>query len=110
MTSKTIWVARPAPGDCGQDQILPVNWDAIAHGGITDTNYQILPGDRVYIATTALVAVERLHLEVRQSDRAAAWHRFAGRDTIRDAEGLGREYNELQSGRRFLNRVQSPFG
>ena len=32
-------------GNFDQDQILPVDLDAITHGGITDTNYQILPGD-----------------------------------------------------------------
>ena len=46
VTSKP-WVARQAPANFGRDQILPVDWNAIAHGGVTDTNYQILPGDRV---------------------------------------------------------------
>jgi polysaccharide export outer membrane protein len=46
---KRIWVARPAP--CGTDycQILPVDWCAIVRCGATRTNYQLFPGDRVYI-------------------------------------------------------------
>jgi polysaccharide biosynthesis/export protein len=46
--SKTnVWIARPSP--TGVDQILPVKWDEITQGGGTNSNYQIFPGDRVYI-------------------------------------------------------------
>ncbi|GBD35572.1 hypothetical protein HRbin36_00685 [bacterium HR36] len=44
-----IWIARPAPPEAGGEQILPVNWDAITRRGSTATNYQILPGDRIYV-------------------------------------------------------------
>ena len=49
VSSKKIWVARPAPSDCGHDQILPVDWCGITRHGQVKTNYQLLPGDRVYI-------------------------------------------------------------
>jgi polysaccharide export outer membrane protein len=49
VSSKKIWVARPAPTECGHDQILPVDWKGITRRGQVITNYQILPGDRVYI-------------------------------------------------------------
>ena len=51
-----MWVARAAPGGMGPEQILPVDWVAIARGGVTETNYQILPGDRLYIVDDNLVA------------------------------------------------------
>ena len=44
-----IWVARPGPDCCGPDQVLPVDWNAIARGAKTCTNYQLLPGDRLYV-------------------------------------------------------------
>jgi protein involved in polysaccharide export with SLBB domain len=45
-----VWVARPAPPHCGcNDQILPVDWCAVVKSGNTKTNYQLLPGDRVYV-------------------------------------------------------------
>jgi protein involved in polysaccharide export with SLBB domain len=44
-----IWIARPAPPEAGGEQILPVNWDAITRRGSTATNYQVLPGDRIYV-------------------------------------------------------------
>jgi polysaccharide export outer membrane protein len=51
--SRRIWVARPSPGGC--DQVLPVDWEAVAQGGSTTTNYQLLPGDRLYVSEDKLV-------------------------------------------------------
>ena len=56
VSSKKIWISRPAPKDMACDQILPVDWQAITRGGATATNYQILPGDRVFISEDRLVA------------------------------------------------------
>ncbi|QDT14196.1 polysaccharide biosynthesis/export family protein [Alienimonas californiensis] len=64
VSSKNIWVARPAPahlaanGPCGEPcgQVMPVDWRAITREGITTTNYQLMPGDRVYIQADHLTA------------------------------------------------------
>ena len=58
LNSKNIWIARPAPGGVGCDQILPVNWNEITKGAATATNYQIFPGDRIFIAEDKLVALD----------------------------------------------------
>jgi len=50
VSSKKLWIARPAQNGVGCEQILPVEWDEIARGASTATNYQLLPGDRLYIA------------------------------------------------------------
>jgi polysaccharide biosynthesis/export protein len=50
VSSKNIWIARPAPNGVGCEQILPVNWDEISRGASTATNYQLMPGDRLFIA------------------------------------------------------------
>ena len=56
---KTIWVARPAPADgSGCAQTLPVNWRAIVDAADTSTNWQVLPGDRVFVAEDKLVALD----------------------------------------------------
>jgi polysaccharide biosynthesis/export protein len=49
LSSKTVWVARPTRGAQDAEQILPVDFEAICQGSSTATNYQILPGDRVFI-------------------------------------------------------------
>jgi protein involved in polysaccharide export with SLBB domain len=52
-----IWVARPAPSNLGCQQILPVNWEGIVRGAETATNYQILPGDRIFVQGNQTMAV-----------------------------------------------------
>jgi polysaccharide biosynthesis/export protein len=58
VSSKKIWVARPAPSGESCDQILPVDWCAITQRGVVDSNYQLLPGDRVFVAEDKLVAID----------------------------------------------------
>ncbi len=56
-SKRRIWVARPAPaGHCYQ--VLPVDWRAITEGGATDTNYQLFPGDRVFVSANRLIAFD----------------------------------------------------
>jgi polysaccharide biosynthesis/export protein len=58
VSTKRIWIARPAPGGVGCDQILPVRWDDIVKGGATATNYQVLPGDRIFIEENKLIRLD----------------------------------------------------
>jgi polysaccharide biosynthesis/export protein len=58
LSSKQIWIARPAPSGVGCDVILPVDWNEITAGGGTATNYQVLPGDRIFIAENKLIAFD----------------------------------------------------
>lgn len=46
---KRIWVARRNVGPTVHDTVLPVNWLAITRGGSMETNWQIMPGDRVFV-------------------------------------------------------------
>lgn len=57
-SKRRIWVARPAPPYHDCLQILPVNWNAIVEGGSTKTNYQIFPGDRIYVKADPLIAFD----------------------------------------------------
>src|SRR5262249_31490581 len=47
VSSKRIWIARPAPFGTGHDQVLPVDYCAIVQRADPATNYQVLPGDRL---------------------------------------------------------------
>jgi polysaccharide export outer membrane protein len=58
-SKKHIWVARPGPGgDCGAQLILPVDWCAITRCGVTATNYQVMPGDRIYVKAQRLITLD----------------------------------------------------
>ena len=54
VSTQEMWIARPAADKLGYEQILPVDWDSITRGGQMATNWQIMPGDRLYIAEDPL--------------------------------------------------------
>ena len=54
VSSTKMWIARPAPNGVGCEQILPIQWNDIAQGASTATNYQLMPGDRLFIAQARL--------------------------------------------------------
>ncbi len=60
VSSKRIWISRPAPDAEGGHLILPVDWEAITELGSASTNYQLMPGDRVFVAEDPLVAVDTI--------------------------------------------------
>jgi polysaccharide export outer membrane protein len=52
-----VWVARSsAAGE--PDQILPVDWSALTCRGRSETNYQLLPNDRLYVRAYTLTKVD----------------------------------------------------
>jgi polysaccharide biosynthesis/export protein len=57
ISSTKIWIARPTDDPC-KVQVLPVKWEDITAQASACTNYQILPGDRVFIAEDKLVAFD----------------------------------------------------
>jgi polysaccharide export outer membrane protein len=60
-SKKRIWVSRPVPTDAGHEQVLPVDWVGITQHGLTNTNYQLLPGDRLYVMAQPVVTLD-VHL------------------------------------------------
>ncbi len=58
ISSTKIWIARPGHTQGGCDQILPVDWIGLTQRGDATTNYQLLPGDRVYVAEDKLVTLD----------------------------------------------------
>ena len=57
LSSTKIWISRPSAADAQKGTILPVDWKAITQRGATASNYQILPGNRVFIAEDHLVTL-----------------------------------------------------
>ncbi|MGI9456751.1 MAG: polysaccharide biosynthesis/export family protein [Aeoliella sp.] len=63
-SSTRMWIARPGSNELGGDQILPVDWVAVTQRGDVSTNYQILPGDRLYVSEDKLVALDTMFAKV----------------------------------------------
>jgi len=55
---RRIWVARRSPHPETPEQKLPVDWIGITQCGNTSTNYQILPGDRIYVQAESIFRVD----------------------------------------------------
>ncbi|MDR0870088.1 MAG: polysaccharide biosynthesis/export family protein [Planctomycetaceae bacterium] len=56
-SSKRMWVARPV-NNSNKPTILPVDWVDITAYGKPDTNYQLLPGDRVFVVEDRFTSLD----------------------------------------------------
>lgn len=68
LSSKMIWIARPVPGRAAgdstgsslRDHVLPVDWESVWRGEDTSTNYELRPGDWLFVADEPAKGVGRL--------------------------------------------------
>ena len=93
LSSTKIWIARPAPGGFRCEQILPVDYNAIAQGGDEATNYQVMPGDRVMIGEDQIVTTTNVLAKILGPFERLAGAASLGTNTIRGTQILGRGYN-----------------
>src|SRR5262249_24580807 len=48
----------PAPSERCEEMFLPIRYNAVVRRGETGTNYQVMPGDRIYINSDPLVKTD----------------------------------------------------
>jgi polysaccharide export outer membrane protein len=96
VSSATVWVARPAPGGFGCEQILPVDYEAITKGASSATNYQIMPGDRVFVAGDSMIATNSWLSKMTAPIERLLGIASLGTSSARSWETLGREYNRTR--------------
>jgi polysaccharide export outer membrane protein len=89
LSSKKIWIARPAYGGFGCEQILPVDYDAVTQGASTCTNYQILPDDRLFIAEDRWIAANTFVAKVTDPIQRLLGFTTLGISTVRSTQILG---------------------
>jgi polysaccharide export outer membrane protein len=95
LSSKNIWIARPAPAGVDCDQVLPVNWREITRGGSTATNYQVLPGDRIFISEDRFVALDStLEKLLRPFERLLGFSAL-GAQTIQQFQRFPKGFNQF---------------
>ncbi len=99
-----IWVARPDPVDFCKQTILPVDWVCLTEGGNPATNYQLLPNDRVYIQSQALITTNNALAKT-----FAPLERIFGITLLGSSTVQGIQYNVLLS-RGVTGGVVSPGG
>jgi polysaccharide biosynthesis/export protein len=57
VSSTRMWIARPSAKNAENGTVLPIDYEAITQRGATATNYQLMPGDRLFIAEDTTSAV-----------------------------------------------------
>jgi polysaccharide export outer membrane protein len=84
-----IWVARPAPAGAGCDQVLPVDWIGVTTRGRTETNYQLLPGDRIYVQAQPLVTLDTFLAKLFSPIERTFGIILLGNSTVRSFQSSG---------------------
>jgi protein involved in polysaccharide export with SLBB domain len=92
-SKKRIWVARPSPCGHGCDQVLPVDWNAITQGGSTCTNYQLFPGDRVYVKADCLIAIDNWVAKILSPVERVLGVTLLGASTVQTIRNSGNNNN-----------------
>jgi polysaccharide export outer membrane protein len=93
VSSAKMWIARPAPGGFGCEQILPVDYVAIVQGGSSATNYQLMPGDRLFIAQDELVSFNSFLNKLTAPIERMLGIASLGTSSVRSMQTMGRNFN-----------------
>jgi len=96
VSSAKMWVARPAPGGFGCEQIMPVDYAAITQGASTATNYQLMAGDRVFIEADRMIVMNNVVTKLTAPIERLLGIASLSTSFIRGAETLGRDYNRTR--------------
>lgn len=91
-SKRNIWVARRTPHPGQPWQILPVDWIGISQHGITFTNYQILPGDRLYVKAQKLVTIDRTLARIFAPIERVFGVTLLGASTVNQIQGRGQGF------------------
>jgi polysaccharide biosynthesis/export protein len=88
-STKKIWVARPTPANATCYQILPVHWQTLIMAGDTETNYQLFPGDRIFISADPLISADNWLAKVFSPIERVLGIALLGATTYQTFQGIG---------------------
>ncbi|HEY8502955.1 MAG TPA: polysaccharide biosynthesis/export family protein [Gemmataceae bacterium] len=88
-SKRNIWVARRTPHGGDAEQILPVDWVGITQHGITATNYQVLPGDRIYVKSEKVQRFSNNLAKFLRPIEQVLGVTLLGSQTVNSIEGRG---------------------
>jgi polysaccharide export outer membrane protein len=89
-----IWVARPGPHGSEVAQKMYVDWRGITQDAVTSTNYQLLPGDRIYVKADSLIVADSFIAKVVTPLNRLAGFTLLGNGMVRSLQrGSGSSSN-----------------
>jgi protein involved in polysaccharide export with SLBB domain len=97
-SKQKVFLARPVPPDKGCcEAVLPIDWVAITQCAASATNYQVLPGDRIYVCSDSLIALDGAIAKVVAPIERLFGVTLLGSTTIKQLQNMGREPARFQS-------------
>lgn len=91
-SKRNIWIARRTPHPGQPWQLLPVDWVGITQHGISYTNYQVMPGDRIYVKAQRLVTIDRTLARVFSPVERIFGITLLGSSTVNQISGRGQGF------------------
>ncbi len=92
-SKRNIWVARRTPFPNQPQQILPVDWVGLSQWGQSATNWQIFPGDRIYIKAERAVTVATKLGRVLAPVEKVLGVTLLGANSVNQISGRGNGFN-----------------
>ena len=92
-SKRNIWVARATPHIGQIEQILPVDYVGMTQHGVTLTNYQLFPNDRVYVKANRLVTLDTSIARVLSPIQKLFQITLLGTSTVNQVRGRGFGFN-----------------
>ena len=83
-----VWVARRTP-DNHAENIMPVDWIGVSQKGLMATNYQLLPGDRVYVKAQTIQRLDTGIARVLSPIQRLLGAVLLGSETVNSIRGVG---------------------
>ena len=88
-SKRDIWIARRSPTPGCPEQILPVDWVGTTQHGIAATNYQVMPGDRIYVKAQKLVTIDTALARALSPIERLLGVTLLGSSTVNQIQGRG---------------------
>ncbi|MBI3411553.1 MAG: polysaccharide biosynthesis/export family protein [Planctomycetes bacterium] len=86
-STRRMWISRPAPVGSDCDQVFGIDWCGIVQRGQTATNYQLLPGDRIYVRMDPLIQADTFLAKIIAPIERVLGVTLLGNATIRAVNG-----------------------
>ena len=77
-------------------QILPVDWVGITQHGLTETNYQVMPGDRIYVKAQKIITIDTAMARIFSPIERVFGITLLGSSTVNQIQGRGNGFNSGQ--------------
>ncbi len=87
-SNKYMWLSRPNGQDPNKMQIFPINWPALVRGGSPATNYQLMPGDRLYVSANRLMLAQNRLMQTLMPLETSLGFTLLGSSTVTSIENL----------------------